>query len=171
MLYLRLIKKPAIFISITIIRLILLISLNILFIVYYRIGVLGILYSSLIVKILFAVILTGSIFWKIKAKFSFGISWDLLKYGLPMIPSNLANSAVKQSDKYFVLYLISIGDMGIYSLALKLGNAIHSLLTIPFNMAYIPRRFEIMKRDDAKELYNLLPNEINKKMFTIFYIF
>jgi O-antigen/teichoic acid export membrane protein len=48
---------------------------------------------------------------------------------------------------------MSIADMGIYSLALKFGNIIHQLLTAPFNLAYIPRRFEIMNRSDAGEVY------------------
>lgn len=163
MMYLRLIKQPVIFISLTTIRLILLIFFNVLFIVYYKMGVIGILYSSLIVRALYAVVLTSAILWKINIAFSVSKSLDLLKYGLPMIPSALANTAVKQSDKYFVLYILTISDMGIYSLALKLGNAIHSLMTIPFNMAYIPRRFEIMKQKDAKETY--------KKIFTYYMFF
>ena len=162
MMYLRLIKKSPIFITITITRLTLLIFFNIIFIVYFKMGILGILYSSLIVRSLYALIITGSILWKTKVRISLKLSCNMLKYSLPIIPSNLANTLVKQSDKYFVLYFISIADMGIYSLALKLGNAVHNLLTIPFNMAYIPRRFEIMKRHEAKETY--------AKVFT-YYIF
>ena len=153
MMYLRLIKKPVIFISITTARLILLIFFNVLFIVYYKMGILGILYASLIVRAFFTVLMTGAIFWRIGISFSYAVCRDLFKYGLPLIPSNLANTAVKQSDKYFVLYLLSLADMGIYSVTLKFGNALHQLLTIPFNMAYVPRRFEIMKRADAKEVY------------------
>jgi O-antigen/teichoic acid export membrane protein len=162
MMYLRLIKKPVFFITVTITRLILLIAFNILFIVYFKLGILGILYSSLIVRSLYALLITISILWKIKIKFNLKIAIEMLKYSLPIIPSRLANSLVKQSDKYFVLYFISIADMGLYSLALKLGNAVHSLLTIPFNLSYIPRRFEIMKRHEAKEVY--------AKIFT-YYIF
>lgn len=162
MMYLRLIKKSFIFVTVTITRLLLLIAFNIFFIVYLEMGVLGILYSSFIVTSLYALLITASILYKTRISFSFNISRQLLKYGLPMIPSNLGSTAVKQADKYFVLYFLSIADMGIYSLALKLGNAIHYLLTIPFNMAYIPRRFEIMKRDDAREIY--------RRVFT-YYIF
>jgi O-antigen/teichoic acid export membrane protein len=162
MLYLRLIKKSFVFITITISRLILSISFNIFFIVHLQMGVLGILYSALIVSSLSALLITTGILWKTRLNFSFNVSWHMLKYSLPMIPSNLGSAAVKQSDKYFVLYFLTIADMGIYSLALKLGNAIHSLLTVPFTLAYIPRRFEIMNRNDAREIYS--------KIFT-YYIF
>lgn len=158
LLYLRLIKKSFAFISLTISRLALLILFNIIFIVHFKMGLLGILYSSLIVRGLYAVVMTSMILWKTKNRYSIKLSYDMLRYSLPLIPSRLAGTFVKQSDKYFVLHFVSLSDLGIYSLALKLGNAIHYLLTVPFNLAYIPRRFEIMKRDDAREIY--------AKMFT-----
>jgi O-antigen/teichoic acid export membrane protein len=154
MMYLRLIKKSTVFILVTLTRLAFLIILNIVFIVHYQMGIIGILYSGLIVKGAYAIGMTAVILWKTTIKFSYTLSRHLLSYGFPMIFSNLGGAAVKQSDKYFVLYFISAADMGIYSLALKLGNAVHNLLTVPFNMAYIPRRFEIMKKDDAKTIYS-----------------
>jgi O-antigen/teichoic acid export membrane protein len=162
MMYLRLIKKPTIFITITVTRLFLLIAFNVFFIVHLQWGVLAIFVSSLIANILFAAAMTTLILIKTKVHFSLHTSVEMLWYGLPIIPSSLGSTAVKQSDKYFVLYFMSVADMGIYSLALKFGNAVHNLLTIPFNMAYIPRRFEIMNRTDAKEIYS--------KIFT-YYIF
>jgi O-antigen/teichoic acid export membrane protein len=162
MMYLRLLRKPKVFVAITITRLAFLIALNVVLIVYFRMGILGILYSSLIVRAFYAVLMTGLILWKTRIRFSFNLSRQMIRYGLPMIPSSLANTAIKQADKYFVLYYISIGDMGIYSLGLRLGNAIHSLLTVPFNMTYIPRRFEIMHREDAREIY--------RRVFT-YYVF
>lgn len=162
MVYLRVIKKPVIFISITLSRMIFLILLNVLFIVYYKLGVLGILYSSLITRSIYAFFMTSLILGTTGMRFSFRLSKAMLAYALPMIPSKLANTLVKQSDKYFVLYFLGTADMGIYSLALKLGNAVHNLLTVPFNMAYIPRRFEIMKQSDAQDIFS--------KVFT-YYVF
>lgn len=153
LMYLRLLKKPVFFISITISRLILLVTLNILFVVYFKLGVLGILYSSLTVRLLAAPLICFVILSKTKLRFSSRLSIDMLKYGLPMIPSNLAMTTVKQSDKYFVLALLSVHDLGIYSLALRFGNTLHNLMTIPFNLAYIPRRFEIMKQGDARSTF------------------
>jgi O-antigen/teichoic acid export membrane protein len=163
LIYLRLLKKSTIFISITIFRLIILVSLNIIFIVCLQKGVLGILYSTLIVRILLATVMTSTIWFKSHFGFSYITCKELLKYSLPIIPSRFGSKLVKQSDKYFILYFMSVADMGIYSIALKLGNIIHNLLTIPFNMAYIPRRFEIMNQQDATEIY--------KKIFTYYAFF
>ena len=151
--YLRIIKKPVLFITVTISRLFFLILFNVIFIVHFKMGILGILYSSLIVKLSFALLLTTAILFRTKIRLSLGLAKDLLKYSLPIIPSTLASTLIKQSDKYFVLHFFNIADMGIYSLALKLGNSVHNLLTIPFNTVYIPRRFEIMKDENARKTY------------------
>jgi O-antigen/teichoic acid export membrane protein len=114
----------------------------------------GILYSTLIVRSLFAIILTSAIWYRVQCSFSFAVCKDIIRFSLPIILSRLGSSIVKQSDKYFVLLFISIADMGIYSLSLRFGNIIHQLLTVPFNLVYIPRRFEIMNRDHAGEVYS-----------------
>lgn len=153
MMYLRLLKKSTIFILITISRLIFIILLNIIFIVHFKLGILGILYSSLIISILYGFSLTFFILWRTKIKYSYRLAIDMLKYSFPIIPSRLAETLVKQSDKYFVLHFFSTAQLGIYSLSLKIGNSVHDLLTVPFNMAYIPRRFEIMQRGDVNNIY------------------
>jgi O-antigen/teichoic acid export membrane protein len=162
-LYLRLLKKPVVFISITISRLFFLIFFNILFIVKYELGILGILYSSLLVRSVYALVLTFAILWKTHIKFSFTLAVNMIKYNTPIIPSNLASTFIKQSDKYFVLHFLTLADTGIYALSLRLGNAVHNLLTVPFNMAYIPRRFELMNNKDSKKTY--------AKIFTYYMFF
>ena len=93
LMYLRLIKKPVIFISITVTRLSLLIAFNVFFIVYLKMGIVGILYSTLIVRSLFAIIVTSVIWYRVQFSFSFAVCKDLLRFSLPIIPSRLASSS------------------------------------------------------------------------------
>jgi O-antigen/teichoic acid export membrane protein len=144
---LRLNKKATVYITITITRLITLILLNIYFLVFLGMGVIGILLSSLIGRGIYAGILTYFILNKTKLKFSKALAYDLIKYTLPLVPAALADTLIKQSDKYFVVYLMSVSYAGIYALALKMGNAIHYLMTVPFLMAFLPRRYEIIKQE------------------------
>lgn len=153
LMYLRIIKKPFVYISITITRLIMLFSLNIVFIAFLEKGVLGILYSTLITRIVISGLMTVSILSKTNLRFSLKLSKEMLTFSLPLIPATLANQLINQSDKYFVRYFFTIADTGIYSLARKLGNSIHLLITMPFMMVFMPRRFEIMNQPDAKHIY------------------
>jgi O-antigen/teichoic acid export membrane protein len=153
LMYLRLIKKPRVFISITLTRLVCLIGLNVFFIVYMQMGIVGILYSTLIVRLLYSIGLTVVIWQRTSFGFSLSVCKEILRYSIPIIFSRLGSTAVKHSDRYFVLFFLSISDMGIYSLSLKFGTVIHQLFTAPFNLAYIPRRFEIMERPDAAKTF------------------
>lgn len=153
LIYYRLEKQPVHFITVSITRLISLIILNIIFIVYLHLGVMGILLSTLLSRITYSLIISTAILWKTKFRFSLKIAKKLISFCAPLIPANLFSTLIKQSDKYFVLYLMTVADAGIYSLSLKLGNAVHILITVPFIMAYIPRRFEIMKKPDAVQTY------------------
>ena len=73
LMYLRITKKPFVYISITITRLVMLLSLNILFIVFLRKGVLGIFYSTLITRILFSAIITVGILLRTNLRFSLSL--------------------------------------------------------------------------------------------------
>lgn len=153
LMYLRLLKRPVHFVFISVSRLIVLICLNVLFIVVLEMGVLGILLSSLITRSLFSVLITCYILWKVRFGFSIRLFKEILKFCIPLIPANFTDTMIKQSDKYFILYFLTIADAGIYGLALKLGNAIHLLLTMPFIMAYVPRRFELLKKKEANQIF------------------
>jgi len=152
--YLRVINKSGYFTIISLGRLIMLLSLNIYFIVFKGLGVLGILYSVLVTRIFFQFILTIPILLKLNLRFSFRCSVEMLKFSLPLIPARLASTFVNQSDRYFIRYFVSIADTGIYSLAQKIGTAIHLLITCSFQSAFDPRRYKIVKRSNAKQTFN-----------------
>lgn len=151
--YLRVIAASTKYVSISLIRMVVVISFNIFFIVFEKTGVIGIFYSSLISGIIFSSLLSFYLLSKIGLNFSLSLSIEMIKYSFPLIFSNIFRVIVNESDKYFVNYFFSPAETGIFSLAQKIASSIHTLVTSPFIQTYIPRRFEIMKREDAKETY------------------
>ncbi|HBA53551.1 oligosaccharide flippase family protein [Syntrophorhabdus aromaticivorans] len=141
--YLRLIKKSHIFTLITVTRVAILCTLNILFVAYFHLGVLGIVYSSLIVRILFSAILATSVLYRTGIKVSVLLAKNMLVFSLPLIPAGILNLIVNKSDRFFLLYNLSLSAAGIYGLANKLGNSAHLLITESFVTAFSPRRFEM----------------------------
>jgi len=69
--YLRIREKSLIYVVISITKLIVQISLNVIFIVFWGLGINGIFYSTLISSSIFAIFLTFPIFLKIGFKFSY----------------------------------------------------------------------------------------------------
>ncbi len=150
--YWRVTQRSSLYIAISLLNLVVGITLNVLFIVYFEQGVLGIMYAGLLTRCLIGIPMTVIIIRRN------GLAWDgllareILRYSLPLIPSQLANSFTNYSDRYFILYYVSIQDAGIYAIANKLGTAVHMLVTSPFIMTFQPRRFEIAEQGDVRAL-------------------
>jgi O-antigen/teichoic acid export membrane protein len=150
---LRLQYKSVVFNTISIVSLVLGVTLNVIFIVVFHWGVMGILVSSLLTRIIVGLPLT---IWTL-SQTGLGIDWPLAKqmvrFGAPLVPSSLATTLVNYSDRYFIKAFASIADAGIWGLANKMGTSIHMLITSPFIMTFLPRRFEIVKRPDAQATF------------------
>lgn len=151
--YLRIRERSIIFVGISILNLLLSVSLNIYFVVFQQLGVLGILYASLIAKILIGIPLTISIIWRVKLRFDRLLAVRMCRYSLPLIPSELAGVAIGYSDRYLINHYLSTAHAGIYGIAQKLGTVLHMLITSPFLLSYMPRRFELGKKSDAPRTF------------------
>jgi len=156
--YLRIQAKSFTYMKITLARLLLNIGLNVYFIVFLETGVFGIFYSMLIEKVIFSFILTIPILIKTKLYFSLFLAKEIIHYTFPLIFSNILRVFINESDKYFINYFFSPIETGLYSISQKISTSVHILITSPFLQSYTPRRFEIMKEDNAKETYAMVLN-------------
>ncbi len=151
--YFRINKKSKTVVIISLSTLIVSVSLNIFFLVYLDMGVWGIFLSTLIVASANLLIVTPLIYSKI----GFNVSWDvmkrLLKFGLPLIPSNLASYLVVASDRLFIKQYVSIAETGLYSLGYKFGVLVNNFVTTPFNQIWGPRRLEMFKKGNSEDVF------------------
>ena len=154
--YLRLLHKSTIYLGVSILSLVIGISLNIYFVAYAELGVLGIIYSSVITKLVIGIPITLVIIKHVGLRFRMLLMSEMLRYSMPLIPSTLATQIVNYSDRYFIKYFMSMSDAGIYSLANKIGTAIHMLITSPFLMTFLPRRFEIAEEEGVRDTFSMI---------------
>jgi O-antigen/teichoic acid export membrane protein len=77
---------------------------------------------------------------------------DMIKYGLPLLPSELSVWGIRYIGRYFVLSFGGLGDVGLYSYAGKLAMAI-GLVTYAIRIAWPPLAMSIAKQEDAKTFY------------------
>lgn len=155
-LYLRVLQKSGTYITISLINLVVGVSLNILFIAVLETGVIGIFYAGLITKLVVGLPLTGYILKKVGFGFNYRLARDMLRYSIPLIPSHIAHAIVNYSDRYFIKFFLSLHDAGVYSIANKIGTALHMLVTSPFIMTFLPRRFELAEQGNAEEQLSII---------------
>ncbi len=147
--YMRLNNRSAIFVTLSLANLLIGVGLNVYFIAVLHLGVLGIVYSNLITRVVVGVPLLVWVVRQVGVRFDRKLAHKMYKYGAPMMPSEIASVAIGYSDRYFINGFLSTADAGIYGMAQKLGTALHYLITSPFLTAFITQRFAIGRAVDG----------------------
>ena len=78
---------------------------------------------------------------------------QILVFSLPIGLSTIPTTIVLSADRYFIAHLSTIHDLGVYTLAYKLGNVVQSFLVMPFMLAWGPFVFSKEHEDGAKETF------------------
>lgn len=151
--YLRIKEKSLYYVSISILKLTIQVSLNVWFIAGLRWGIYGIFASTLISAALFAFLLVVPLLYKIGCTYSHQVFRAILAFSAPMVISQLMASIVHMSDRYFVKAYVNIASAGIYTLGYRLGNSINAFVNSPFQKIWNPRKFAVHKQKDARDIY------------------
>jgi O-antigen/teichoic acid export membrane protein len=80
--------------------------------------------------------------------------WNrVVRYGLPLLPTNLAMYMLLASDRYVLTAFTSTQIVGIYGFMYKLATTLDIVVIRPFSLDWAQRRFSIANRPDAKEAF------------------
>lgn len=144
-------QRSIAFSTISIITLFSYLTLNILFLVVYRMGVMGILLSMLITKILNNIALLIAVRNRFILSFSKKKMIELVKFTLPLVPASIFMFAMHYSDRYFIQKFCTENDLGIYSLGYKFGMMLSVLISQPFFKIWNTKRLEFAKEQNGEK--------------------
>jgi O-antigen/teichoic acid export membrane protein len=141
--YLRIIEKSVVFITISIVQLMIGLALNIYFIAGLKLGVNGILYSMIISNGIVCLFLNTYIYFQVGFHFDFSMLKKLISFGLPLVPAGLLIFTLNMGDRFIMNKLLDLGEVGIYSLGYKFGMLLSVVIGSPFASIWGPKRVEI----------------------------
>ncbi len=147
-------QRSSLIVSLNILVLILTLSLNIYLIAFAHLGVLGVLYSGLIGKVLTTCVIGVLTIREVGLGFDFSILAACAGFGAPLIFSNLGAFVLNFSDRFFLQRYSTLSVVGTYALGYKLGFMLSFLLIQPFSMIWSARMYEIDRREDSRELFS-----------------
>ena len=152
--YLRVRKWSGLFVTLSLLRLLLNVGLNVYFLIERQWGITGLLSGNLIATaayafVLFAVFCRNCGPWTFDRK----LAWQLLSFGGPLIATALLSLVMHEADRYFLRASVDLEQVGIYSLAYKIGQAVNMLCLVPFAAIWTVVVYEIAKSPDAKRQY------------------
>jgi O-antigen/teichoic acid export membrane protein len=147
---LRLKEKSLLFVTLVIIKFVLILVLNIYFIVYMKMGVKGIILSQVIGNLLVSIFTLPFLLRNIFLKFSLTILKEISLFSIPLVLSSVATMAFALSDRYLISYYLNYSEVGIYSLGYKVASVINLFLVQSFLLGFAPLAYKIFDKPEAK---------------------
>ena len=133
--------------------LIAILGLNIYFIAFAKLGLLGILLSPLIAGSVKASILAV---WTVREA-GFRIDWSslqgMLAFGAPLVFSNLAMFTLNFSDRFFLKHFETLDTVGVYAVGYRFGFLLNIALIQPFCTMWQARMYVIDRRPDKDAIF------------------
>ena len=128
------------------------VALNILFIVVLRMGLEGLVLAGLGMSILSAIMFVALLWKDLRPRLSWPILKRMLRFGLPLVPFQLASILLTSSDRYFLEHYAGAAEVGIYSLGYKFGMIVQ-LIVMAIQTAWAAQMFAIAKEDGAERKF------------------
>jgi O-antigen/teichoic acid export membrane protein len=136
-------------------RLLFAVVLNLLFVYWWRWGLMGILWATLIHTAVYAIATLIYMFRCTKLAFDRKLLMEMLHFGAPLMISAFAGFVLNNGDRYFLNIYCSRADVGIYGLGYKIGMLSMTLVLMPFGKIWSVTMVDISRRDEG-------PRELGK---------
>ncbi len=139
-------------------------SLNILFLVVFKLGIIGYLLAYIFAQVIISAyaFVVGKSYKCLKSKLDYSNMKEMLKYSLVLIPNSFMWWIMNSSDHIMVSSMISIEANGIYAISYKIPTLITTLNTI-FNQAW---QYSAIREDGAKD-EEVYCNSVFKSLVTV----
>ncbi len=144
-------QKSIFYVFLSLCRLILAFSLNIYFIAYLKLGVLGYLYSGLIVAMVFAVVMHFYSLGLVGVHYDSGHASEILRYCLPLIPGYVAMFIRTNINRILLRVFLNLTHVGAFEMIFKFATLIGLFVVEPFSKIWGVKRFEIADKPEAPE--------------------
>lgn len=146
--------KPLLFAVSNIIKLFSVMSLNIYFVAFIRIGIKGILLSYLIGEVVLILILLPYIKSSINFTFASKFLFQTLTFGFPLIFSALAGMILNMGDRYVLKILGNYKEVGLYNLGYKIAGVLNMVFIQSFRLGLRPVAYKIFNEKGDKKFYS-----------------
>ncbi|MEZ6122032.1 MAG: lipopolysaccharide biosynthesis protein [Planctomycetaceae bacterium] len=152
--YLRVMKWSGIFVVVSMGRLLYNIGINVWLLLGLNMGVEGLVIGNLSATVLQTLALLV-IFLKTRGRFAIErqIGGEMLKFAAPLVLAALGGTIMHEGDRYFLRLWVNMDEVGIYSLAHKIGFAVHSLCLLPFLSIWHVAIYDIERLPDARQVF------------------
>ncbi len=140
------------------------VSLTLLLVVQFRMGIMGAIIAPVISSNVFAVVglFMNRQYIKISKLGDLSLIIEMVKYGLPFALIIIISALLPSVDRLFLVRLVSMEMLGEYSISLKLSGLLFMVIAA-FRISFGPYAFSIWKKPESQELFS--------KLLTVYFSF
>jgi O-antigen/teichoic acid export membrane protein len=128
------------------------IAATILLVVVWEQGALGVIVGNFTGTLVVYLALLAVHREQLGLEFSRPLLREMNRFGVPLVPAALALIAVNFSDRFFLVHLASLDEVGLYEIGVRIASAMVLLLTA-FRMAWPAFAYSIEDDGEAKRTY------------------
>lgn len=143
---LRMEQKPKRFALLRLLAVVVNVVLNVVFLVWFGWGVAGVMWAGLCSSFFVALFFLPQIFGVMRRKFDVDLLGNMVRFGLPTVPSSISGMLIQVADRPIVLMLLGSAAVGLYQTNFRLALPMMMAVTV-FEYAWRP--FYLNHRDDA----------------------
>lgn len=154
LLYIRIERRPWLFVSFGAGKLILQLGMNIWLVVFLEMGVLGIAIAGAVSTGVFACLLGLYTVVKVGLAFRWHLAWEQVKFCIPLWVAGFAALYTGSANRYYMNQFATLTDIGLFELAVKFSAILSTLVWIPFFQYWQTESFSIYNSaEKPKQIY------------------
>src|SRR5918994_6821828 len=128
------------------------IAATVLLVVAWEQGAIGVVVGNFVGTLVVYLTLLGVHREQLGLQFSRPLLREMNRFGIPLVPAALALIAVNYSDRFFLVHLDGLEEVGLYEIGVRIASAMVLLLTA-FRMAWPAFAYSIDDDSEAKRTY------------------
>ena len=146
--WVRIANKPGVFATASFLRLGIVIVSTIILVAGFKLGVMGVLISSIVAITGVACVLSLYFVRQVPLSFDWHLFLRMLRFSLPLSLGSVAMFIIHFGDRFILPHYRPFAELGIYGIAYKIGMLM-SLAYGAFHTYWSAQVFAVAKRDDA----------------------
>ena len=163
-------EKPLLFIIISIVQLLIMLSLSILLVVVLKIGLAGVfigIFAGFAVASLILILHYRKV---ITLEFNKYILKELISFSLPQVPATIVSWTNNYANRFVIASYLTLSENGLYSAALKLGS-VFLLIDTAIRMAWPPFFWKHFHETNHREIFQKVFSRILLGVFVCFWLY
>jgi len=152
--YLRLLDRAGTFVLVSLGRLVVAVTLNVVWLGFLHGGIVAYFASGVVASGLQVLFLLAWTFRRVPFVFSRESFSQLLRFALPLVPASVCSLVLHRSSSWIVARALprelALTALGVYGVAYQLGNAVSNGIVNPFSLVWSTKIYEVIRRPDGR---------------------